>query len=49
MTRDLTVLLSKELGTIGIWLSWPIGWTTSTCMSIWFYRHTYRKKPAENL
>ena len=37
----LAVLLSKTaLGTTGIWLSWPIGWTTATILSITFYAKT---------
>ena len=37
----LAVFLSKTaLGTTGIWLSWPIGWTTATILSITFYAKT---------
>lgn len=39
----LRVVLAKifsatALGTTGIWIAWPIGWTISTVMSILFYR-----------
>lgn len=39
----LAFLLSRTLGSIGIWLAWPIGWTISTVMSIVFYRHGFEK------
>lgn len=35
----LAVLLSKTaLGTVGIWMAWPVGWTVATVLSILFYR-----------
>ena len=34
----LAKVLSGMLGTVGIWLAWPIGWTVSMIMSIIFYR-----------
>lgn len=39
----LAVLLSSSLGTVGIWLAWPISWSTATFLSILFY-HTWTKK-----
>lgn len=33
----LAKLFSPVLGTTGIWLAWPIGWTIATVMSIFFY------------
>lgn len=33
----LAEILSVSLGTLGIWLAWPIGWTISTVLSIVFY------------
>lgn len=33
----LAFILSKPLGTQGIWLSWPIGWTVSMILSTMFY------------
>ncbi|MDE6455062.1 MAG: MATE family efflux transporter, partial [Dysosmobacter sp.] len=35
----LAALLARTaLGALGIWCSWPIGWTAATAMSILFYR-----------
>lgn len=35
----LAEILSKTLlGTIGIWIAWPVGWTISMIMSIIFYK-----------
>ena len=31
--------LSGPMGTLGIWLAWPIGWTIAMAMSVFFYRH----------
>lgn len=31
-------VLSGQLGTRGIWLAWPIGWSTSIVLSVLFYR-----------
>ena len=31
------LLSSTSLGSTGIWLSWPIGWTIGTMLSIYFY------------
>lgn len=33
------VLASTALDSVGIWCAWPIGWTISMCISVWFYRH----------
>ena len=33
----LAFLLSARLGTDGIWLSWPIGWTAAAVLSCAFY------------
>ena len=39
----LAILLSKtSLGSTGIWLAWPIGWSLSTVMSVLFYRSGQR-------
>lgn len=35
----LAVVLSKSLGSVGIWCAWPIGWGVATAMSLFFYRH----------
>lgn len=34
----LSFVLASRFGTDGIWLSWPIGWTVATMMSVGFYR-----------
>ncbi len=34
----LAFLLSRSLAEAGIWLSWPIGWTAATVISLLFYR-----------
>ena len=40
----LAYILSHFLGYIGIWVSWPIGWTVATVLSIIFY-FVVTKKP----
>lgn len=35
--------LSKLWGVTGIWLSWPIGWSVATLMSLFFYRSIWKK------
>ena len=35
--------LSKLWGVTGIWLSWPIGWSVATVMSLFFYRSIWKK------
>lgn len=34
----LAYLLSAPYGSTGIWMAWPIGWTVSTVISIFFYK-----------
>lgn len=34
----LAFVLSSKLGSVGIWLSWPIGWIVGTVLSLHFYR-----------
>ena len=34
----LAIVLSVPLGTTGIWLAWPIGWTVATVFSVLFYK-----------
>lgn len=34
----LAYVLSAQFGTTGIWLSWPIGWSTATVISYGYYR-----------
>lgn len=35
----LAILFSNLFGAVGIWLSWPIGWSIATVMSVYFYRN----------
>ena len=43
----LAICLSRtSLGSTGIWLAWPIGWSLSTVMSVLFYRSGHRHKRA---
>lgn len=39
----LAKLLSGMFGTLGIWIAWPVGWTTATVLSLMFYVKYYRK------
>lgn len=34
----IAVFLSRVLGSVGIWLAWPVGWSIATCISVCFYR-----------
>lgn len=34
----LAFLLASFMGTLGIWLSWPIGWVAAAILSVGFYR-----------
>ena len=34
----LSILFSGWWGSTGIWLSWPVGWTVGTLLSVLFYR-----------
>ena len=40
----LAVVLSKEMGTNGIWSAWPIGWSIATAVSLFFYIRISKKK-----
>ena len=40
----LSWLFSRYLGAVGIWLSWPIGWSVATVISIFFYFTGHWKK-----
>lgn len=39
----LSYILSSFIGYIGIWISWPIGWTVATVLSIVFYFFVTKK------
>lgn len=36
----LSIVLSLMLGSVGIWCSWPVGWTIATILSFIFYRQS---------
>lgn len=38
----LSIIFSKMFGYIGIWMSWPVGWSVSTMLSNLFY-HKWKK------
>lgn len=38
----LAYLLSKPLGTTGIWCAWPMGWCIGTAVSLFLYRRAYQ-------
>lgn len=40
----LAFALSKLWGVMGIWASWPIGWSVATAMSLFFYGSIWRKR-----
>jgi putative MATE family efflux protein len=44
----LSYLLSAFMGTTGIWLSWPIGWTSAAVLSFSFYIRGIWKKKLNN-
>ena len=33
----LSWLFSRYIGSLGIWLSWPIGWSVATLIALYFY------------
>lgn len=35
----LAVILAKQIGYIGIWCAWPIGWTIAMILSVLFYHN----------
>jgi len=39
---SLACILSKMLGSIGIWCAWPIGWLIGTTISVIFYRQVQK-------
>ncbi|QHQ61171.1 hypothetical protein Ana3638_10630 [Anaerocolumna sedimenticola] len=40
----LSYILSGFMGSVGIWLSWPIGWTIAALLSFRFYAKGIWKK-----
>ncbi len=39
----LAFILSPVMGSLGIWISWPIGWCVATVLSVVFYFKTVKK------
>lgn len=37
------ILSGTALGSVGIWLAWPIGWLTATVMSLMFYFNYHKR------
>ncbi len=46
----LALIMSKSLGTVGVWWAWPIGWSVAMVLSVVFYLTLKFKKspPPEN-
>ena len=40
----LAALLSGFMGAVGIWSAWPIGWIIGTAISLFFYKHSVKKR-----
>lgn len=40
----LAALLSGFMGAVGIWSAWPIGWFIGTAVSLFFYKHSVKKR-----
>ncbi len=45
----LAEILSKQIGYIGIWCAWPIGWTIAMILSLIFYHNGPWKNNIENI
>lgn len=42
----LAFVLAGFFGTLGVWLSWPVGWIVGTALSVYYYRKvTEQKEP----
>lgn len=40
----LAFLFAGSLGSVGIWISWPVGWVAATILSMVFYRKNFSAK-----
>lgn len=45
----LAEILAKQIGYIGIWCAWPIGWTIAMILSVIFYHNGPWKNNIENI
>lgn len=43
----LSFAFSTFLGSVGIWLSWPFGWSAGTILAFYFYRHGKWRKAVD--
>lgn len=39
----LSFVLAVPFGVTGVWMSWPVGWSVGTCVSLWFNRKVTRR------
>ena len=39
----LAYILSNRFGSTGIWMSWPVGWSVATVLSLYFYRKVLKR------
>ncbi len=44
----LSYILAPLMGSVGIWLSWPIGWTVATIISVIFYFKRIKQLTIDN-
>ncbi|MBO5055339.1 MAG: MATE family efflux transporter [Lachnospiraceae bacterium] len=45
----LAEILARQVGAVGIWCAWPIGWSTAMILSVLFYRNgPWKKKKQVN-
>ena len=45
----LAFFLSSQIGSIGIWCAWPIGWAIGTALSLYFYKSLQKRYSQEFL
>ena len=43
----LAYVFAGLFGSIGIWMSWPVGWSISAIISLLFYRYTWKQLSVE--
>lgn len=45
----LAKLLSGGMGSVGIWLAWPVGWVVGTGLSLMYYKNAYVGKKEKSV
>ena len=45
----LAKLLSGAMGSVGIWLAWPVGWVVGTGLSLMYYKNAYVGKKEKSV